>query len=119
MRLRQGFAKEIVAADPHAIAREGLKQARIEVDRQYRARVAHAFGEQSRRRAGARPHVETAPPLGHPDRVELPHTVRIAELLEEREAGSLELLGSLLAERVLDHPHAEDTCAGARDDGAS
>ena len=64
-------------------------------------------------------HINTAPPLGHADRVELPHRVRIAELLEERETGSLELLGSLLAERVLDHPQADDTCAGARGDSAS
>jgi hypothetical protein len=80
--------------------------------------VTHAFGEQSRGRARARPHVKTAPPLSHTGRIELARRVRIAEVLEERETGSLELLGSLLAERVLDHPHADATCAGVRGDGA-
>ena len=59
--------------------------------------MTHAFGEQSRGRARAGSHVKAAPPLGHPYCVELPHSVRIAELLEEPEADSLELLGSLLA----------------------
>ena len=57
------------------------------------------------------------------DRIELPDRIRVVNLLEEREPRPLELLGPVLAERILRHGQADatpnvDASRGWRRDGS-
>lgn len=102
-------------ADLDTITCQRLKQADVEIDCQHRARSTYPFGEESGGGARARPHVKASPALTNSDSVELAHRVRLEKLLEERKPGSLELFGSILTQRVLDHRRADDTPANARE----